>query len=118
MAGEEGSSKVTRGCMAIVRSSDFILNVTEIHQVSKSHHFHLLWSRVKGRQVTKHLRCEYLGGSLAAQMMRITHNILTINSRKSSLNIFNDLNELIQNVLQFGLTREGTQKGSKSKDNI
>lgn len=35
MAGEEGSSQVTRGRMATVRCLDFILNVTEIHQVSK-----------------------------------------------------------------------------------
>lgn len=36
MAGGEGSSKVTRGRVATVRSLDFILNVMEIHQVSKA----------------------------------------------------------------------------------
>lgn len=36
MAGGEGSSKVTWGRMATVKSLDFILNVTEIHQVSKA----------------------------------------------------------------------------------
>lgn len=51
-------------------------------------------------------------------MMRTTLDISTPGSRKSSLNLVKDPEELIKNVLQFGLTGEGKQKALRVNMNI